>query len=486
VESHRLRDTLTAVIHPAHACGFIQFTALTLFEIGNLVKLPLPSKSTRRAFIRRSVTWTGGTLAASTLPAQSLVRKPSLNDKLNLAIVGSGGRGFENLLELQSENIVALCDVDDERAQPAFKKFPDAKRYRDFRRMLDRERSLDAVVVSTPDHTHATAAINAMQRGLHVYCEKPLAHSIYEVRKMAAIASQSGVFTQMGQQGHAVEGTRAIVEIVQAGLMGAVTEVHAWTDRPSGWWPQGEERPSDAAPVPASLDWDLWLGPVSYRPYHPVYLPFKWRGRWDFGTGAVGDMAVHNLDPAFWALNLGIPIRVEVKASSPATEDSPPLWSIIQIQYPARGILPPVNVTYYDGKKLPPAELFHGEAITDNGSLIIGEKGTIYTRTWHGGETDNDMFILLPRNKFQGFTLPKKTLPRAENHHREWVRACKGGPAALSDFSYASRLTEGLLVAVLALRTGRTIEWDSEKGSAKGFPEAERFIHPKFREGWNL
>jgi predicted dehydrogenase len=426
-------------------------------------------------------------VSACALAADTTARRESPNAKLNIGIIGAGGRGWDNVMGVQGENIIALCDVDDERARDAFEKFPRATRYRDFRKMLDSERSLDAVVVSTPDHTHAIAAISAMKRGLHVYCEKPLAHSIYEARQMAKVAKEAGVATQMGTQGHATEGTRRAVEVVRSGAIGDVTELHVWTDRPAGWWPQGEDRPERTAPVPTTLDWDLWLGPAPFRPYHPVYVPFKWRGRWDFGTGAIGDMGVHNLDTAFWALGLGAPTSAEVKDSSPKTPDCPPLRSIIELTYPAMGPRPPVKLTFYDGKKLPPTELFHGEPIVDNGSLMIGSKGTLYTRTWHGGENQHDMFLLLPKREFAEFAPPSPSLRRAEQgHHAEWIAACKGGPAAESGFGYAATLTEGLLVGFLALRTGQRIDWDTDNMKAVGNSDADAFIKPEFRTGWAL
>jgi predicted dehydrogenase len=435
----------------------------------------------RRSFLRESALLTAG------LPfvTKAATRKLSSTDKLNIGIIGAGGRGWENLKGVASENIVALCDVDEERYNEAKQKYPNAKRYKDFRQMLEKEKSLDAVTVSTPDHVHAIAAITAMRQGKHVYCEKPLAHSIYEARQMARVARETGVVTQMGQQGHAMEGSRRAVEVVRSGAIGEVSELHVWTDRPAGWWPQGEDRPG-GAPVPSTLDWELWLGPAAHRPYNPIYVPFKWRGRWDFGTGAIGDMGVHNLDTAFWALDLGIPTSAEVKQSSRKTADCPPLWSILELIYPSRGKQPPVKLTFYDGKKLPPADLFQGEVISDNGSLLIGTKGTLYTRTWHGGENPGDMFMLLPTKEFLGYQPPTPTLPRTAEHHIEFINACKGGPRTQSDFAYASTLTEGLLVGFLALRTGKPIEWDSRNMQAISCPEAEPFIHPQFRKGWEI
>jgi predicted dehydrogenase len=408
------------------------------------------------------------------------------DEKLSVALIGAGGRAEENLAGMKSENIVAFCDVDDQRAAKSYAKYPDARRYKDFRKMLEVETFVDTVVVTVPDHSHAIAAIAAMRHGKNVYCEKPLAHSIYEVRKMRDVARETGVVTQMGQQGHGMEGTRRAVEVIRAGAIGDVHEIHVWTDRPAGWWPQGDPRPTDNPPVPETLDWDLWLGPAPWRPYNPIYVPFKWRGRWDFGTGAIGDMGVHNLDTAYWALDLGLPVSAEVVDSDKKTDDCPPLWSILKIEFPAKGKRGPVTLYFYDGKKLPPAELFKGEAMSDNGSLVIGNKGTLYTRTWHGGESAADMFLLLPRKEFAGYVPPAPTIPRVREHHDEFIAACKGAGTTLSPFSYASALTESLLVGQLALRTGRKIEWDAAGMRAKGLPEADRFIHPEFRKGWEI
>jgi predicted dehydrogenase len=438
------------------------------------------SQMKRREFLRDAVVLAGGLSFSSRSFAQTN------ESKLNLGFIGPGGRGASNMQGLASENVIALCDVDDVRASGAMAKHPDAKRYRDFRELLDKEKSLDAVVVSTPDHTHAAAAIAAIRRGLHVYCEKPLAHSIYEVRQMRDEARKAGVVTQMGTQGHAMEGSRRAVEVVRSGVIGEVREVHVWTDRPNGWWPQGENRPTESPAVPNTLDWDLWLGPAPTRPYHPVYVPFKWRGRWDFGTGAIGDMGVHNLDTAFWALELGLPTSAEVVEADRKTDDCPPLWSVIEMHFPARGVRPPVKLSFYDGKRLPPAELFHGEEIPTNGSLMVGSRGTLFTRTWHGGLNDKDMFMLLPQKEFVDFQSPEKTLPRTPDHHVEFIRACKGGPPTQSHFDYASRLTEGLLVGSLAIRAGKRIEWDADNMSAVNCPEADAFIRPEFREGWAI
>lgn len=442
----------------------------------------------RRQFLLRSTLLVSGlTLAGCAVPSsRQSARRISPNEKLNLGIIGAGGRGADNLKDVSGENIVALCDVSDINAAKAGSLHPGARLYRDFRKMLDAEKSLDGVVVSTPDHMHSTIAIAAMGAGKHVYCEKPLARTIWEARRISQVARETGVVTQMGTQGHAMEGTRRAVEVIRSGAIGEVRELHVWTDRPSGWWPQGVEAPVDLPPVPASLDWDLWLGSALPHPYSPAYVPFKWRGFYAFGTGAIGDMGVHNLDTAFWALELGLPVSAEVKASAPGTSVSPPEWSIIELRFPARGSRPPVRLTFYDGKKTPPAELFHGEPIPTNGSLVVGSKGTLFTRTWHGGENADDMFVLLPRKAFDGFAPPAPTLPRPTEHHAEWIQACKGGPRSESNFTYAATLTEALLVGLLSVRTGRRIEWDATNMRARGVPEADVFIRPEFRKGWTV
>ncbi len=442
----------------------------------------------RREFLYHSALLASGLSLAGCVShsPRATARRVSPNDKLNLGIIGAGGRGADNLKDVSTENIVAICDVSDVNAAKAVSLHPKATVYRDFRKMLDAEKSLDGVVVSTPDHMHATIAIAAMRMGKHVYCEKPLARTIWEARRMRQVAGETGVVTQLGTQGHAMEGTRRAVEIIRSGAIGEVRELHVWTDRPSGWWPQGVEAPTGTPPVPANLDWDLWLGSAPWHPFSPAYVPFKWRGFYAFGTGAIGDMGVHNLDTAFWALELGLPISAEVKASSRGTRVSPPEWSIIELQFPARGAHPPVKLTFYDGKKTPAADLFQGEPIPTNGSLVIGSRGTLFTRTWHGGENDDDMFVLLPRKAFAGYAPPAPTLPRASEHHAEWIQACKGGPTAQSNFAYAATLTEALLVGLLAVRTGRRIEWDAADMRARGVPEADPFIRPELRKGWSI
>jgi len=450
------------------------------------------SRLSRRSFLALSASLAAG----ARLRAQdNVVRKVSANEKVNVAVVGAGGRGAEDLrgLEGTASNIVALCDVDLPHAADSFKKYPKAKQYTDWRKMLEAERSIDAVVVSTPDHHHAIVSTHAMKMGKHVYCEKPLGHSVYEVRQMAAIANQTGVATQMGTQGHAFEGSRRAVEMFRAGVIGDVKELHVWTDRPANWWPAGTTRPVETPPVPEGLDWDLWLGPVKERPYSPAYVPFKWRGYWDFGTGSIGDMGVHNLDTAYWGLELGLPTSAVVVESTPAVgsaemKETEPKSCVMEFQFPARGEKPPVKMTWYSGGKLPPRELFQGEKLItrDGGSLAIGSKGTLFTRTWHGGENANNMFLLLPRKRFEGFAGPEQSIPRVKSHYHEWIDACRGEGKTLSNFPYAARLTEALLLGNMALRTGKRIEWDEGKMEAVGCPEAGPMITPEFRKGWTL
>ncbi len=450
---------------------------------------------TRHAFLAGTAALTSGIAADAMTAEEQAAKRLAPSEKLNVAVVGAGGRGADNIHDLRTAgvNIVALCDCDAKRAADTFKEHPNAAKYTDWRKMFEKEKGFDAVLVATPDHNHAIVSIAAMKLGKHVYCEKPLAHSIYEARQMAKVAKEKGVVTQMGTQGHAFEGTRRAVEVIRSGIIGDVTELHVWTDRPAGWWAQGVARPKEQPPVPDGLDWDVWLGPAAWRPYHSAYVPFAWRGFWDFGTGAIGDMGIHNLDTAFWALELGTPTDVEVVDCSPvlmadSMKETAPLWSIIRLQFPARNGKPPVTMMWYDGGKLPPKDLFQGEPLVekDGGSLIIGSKGTLFTRTWHGGEDKSNMFVLLPRKRFEGFTPPAPTLPRTLSHHQEWVDACRGQGKTQSHFGYAAILTEALLLGNVALRTGKRIEWDSAKMRAKNCPEADAFIHPEFRKGWRL
>jgi predicted dehydrogenase len=411
---------------------------------------------------------------------------PGGGEKLSLAIIGAGGRGWDNIKGVRTEDIVALCDVDDRRAQKAFAEFPQARRYKDFRELLIKETAIDGVVISTPDHTHAVAALAAMRAGRHVYCEKPLTHTIGEARLLRETAARHRCITQLGTQGHSEEGTFQAVEAIRAGAIGDVKEVHVWSDRPAGWWPQGVARPKDKPPVPPELDWDLWLGPAPQRPFHPDYVPFKWRGFYDFGTGAIGDMGVHNLNTAFWALELGLPTSAEVVESGPMFPETPPVWSVVDLHFPARGRRPAVKVRWYDGGRKPPADLFLGEPAVSNGSLVIGSSGTLYTRTWHGGSNEKDWFLLLPRKTYADWRPAGKTIPRRGHHHADWIVGVKSGTQSSASFAYASVLTEALLVGQLAVRSQRKILWDAEKMRVTNHAPANAWVAPRARRGWTV
>jgi predicted dehydrogenase len=452
-------------------------------------------KISRRDFIGAAAAVAAFTIVPRHVLGQ--VGQSSANEKLNIAVIGVGGRGGEDIDAVSSENIVALCDVDLDRAKETFTKYPDAKVYRDFRRMLDKEqKNIDAVVIATPDHVHAPAAIMAMKMGKHVYVEKPMAHTIYEAREMTEVARQTGVVTQMGNQGHAGEGLRLTYEFIHDGAIGPIQEVHVWTDRPGfpggrPWWPQGIDRPKGSWPVPETLDWNLWLGPAPWRPYAKfphkdgleAYCPFNWRGWFDFGCGALGDMAVHNADPAFFCLGIGAPSAVEAETSGVNSETFPN-WQIITYYFPAKGGRPPVKLIWYDGGKLPerPAELEEGRQLGTNGILFVGSKGKILCGEKAGPPR------LIPESKMQEYKRPEKILPRSPGHHEEWIQACKENnpKAALAGFEYSGPFTEALLVGNLAARLGRTIEWDAESMRATNAPEADNYITKFYRAGFDL
>jgi predicted dehydrogenase len=423
------------------------------------------------------LTWTSGGLA---LPAgRPRPRRVSPNEKVNIAAIGAGGQAVTDINGVSTENIVALCDVDRKRLEERAAKFPKARLFSDYRKMIESMPEIDAVTVSTPDHHHALASIMAMKEGKHVYCQKPLAHSVWEARQMLKVARETKVITQMGNQGHSYDSTRELVELVQAGAIGEVREAHVWTDRPI--WPQGMARPEGAGAPPEHLDWDLWLGPAPWRPYHKDYLPFNWRGWWDYGTGAPGDMGCHNSDATFWALKLEAPETVEAESSGVNSETAPK-WSIVRSQFPKRGKLPPVLVTWYDGGKLPSRDLVGGEELPKNGTILVGSKGRVVFRDWNPNG-----FRLLPEADFKDYKRPTPSIVRASNNpYQEWIRAIKGGPMCLSNFEYAVPLTEFVLLGNVALRVGRKIEWDAKKLKAKNCPEADAFIRRAYRKGWEI
>jgi predicted dehydrogenase len=437
----------------------------------------------RRFFLMSSTALlaaSSSTLARKTTLSRSGYK--SLNEKLNIAAIGAGGKGATDIDGCKSENIVALCDTDWQNAAKTFDKFPNAKRYKDFRVMLDKEKGIDAVTVSTPDHTHAVAAMAAMERGIHVYVQKPLTHDIFEARRLTVAARKYGVATQMGNQGHSGEGVRQLCEIIWSGAIGNVREVHAWTNRPI--WPQGIAASLPQEPVPDTFDWDVWLGPAPFRPYNSGYAPFKWRGWWDFGCGALGDMACHILDPANWALQLRYPTSVECLKQEGKTDQTYPTKAIIRYEFPARGSMPPVTIYWYDGGELPPRPKGVAETVKlgdgDNGSLFIGDKGIATTGTY-GDDTR-----LLPDELMKDFKLPEPILSRSPGHYRDWIRACKGGGAACSNFDYAGPLTEWVLLGNLSIRYPGKLLWEAERMKVTNNSEANHWVKRTYRKGWHL
>jgi predicted dehydrogenase len=424
--------------------------------------------------------------------------RPAANERLNIAGIGIGGMGGHNLGECAAENIVALCDVDSNYAAKTFEKFPAAKRYVDFREMLDRQKDIDAVIVATPDHSHALIAMAAMERGKHVYVQKPLAHSVAEARAMTEAARKHKVVSQMGNQGRSGDGVRDLCEWIWDGSIGAVREVHAWTNRPV--WPQGieVERPKETPPVPPSLDWDRWIGPAAYRPYNPAYHPGNWRAWWDFGTGSLGDLGCHILDAPFWALKLKYPVSVEGcistywhdlwKETKPRNETYP-RSSIVRFKFPAREGMPAVKLTWWDGGMMPPRpeELEPGRQMgdSDGGVLFLGDRGTLMCGCY--GRNPQ----LIPESRMKETKKPSQVIDRIpggqDGHERDWVRACKGGKPAASNFDHSGPLSEMVLMGNLAVRhPNRLLLWDGEKMAVTNDAEANAYVRRQYRKGWTL
>jgi predicted dehydrogenase len=420
------------------------------------------------------------------------------SDKLNIAGIGIGGMGHDNLAASESENIVALCDADSDYAAKTFNKYPQARRYKDFLVLLDQQKELDAVIVATPDHTHAVIALAAIQRGKHVYVQKPMTHSVYEARILTEAARRHKVMTQMGNQGHSGDGVRLICEWIWDGAIGPVREVHAWTNRPV--WPQGieVERPKETPAPPVSLDWDLWIGPAPYRPYHPTYHPNSWRAWWDFGTGSLGDLGCHVIDPIFWALKLKYPLSVEGcistywdqfwKKTEPKNETYP-RSTIVRYRFPAREGMPEVKMTWWDGGMMPPRpeELKEGRRMgdEDGGVLFIGDKGILMCGCY--GRSPR----LIPESRMRAYQQPAKVLDRIpkgdEGHEQDWIRACTGGKPACSNFDYSGPLSETVLMGNLAVRfPDRRLLWDGERMEVTNDRDANAYVRRQYRQGWTL
>ncbi|MCC6418193.1 MAG: Gfo/Idh/MocA family oxidoreductase [Gemmataceae bacterium] len=436
---------------------------------------------TRRQFVAAG--------AGAVLAAPNFLRSQDAPNRLNIAVIGVGGRGAGNLGAVAKENIVALCDVNARAIERAAAKFPRARQVTDFRRLFDRPRDFDAVVVSTCEHTHAFATMLALRHNKHVYCEKPLTHGIWEARRIREAAAKAKVATQMGIQIHAGENYRRVVEIVRGGAIGPVREAHVWVSRAWGWQsPEAAkrnrdivavtDRPKQAMPVPAGLDWELWLGPAPHRPFHDVYVPGpKWYRWWDFGSGTMSDLGSHWIDLPFWALSLRAPRTIEASGPPPHREIAPASMSVTY-EYAARGELPPVRLSWHQGENKPEIWRKGGIPRWNNGCLFIGAKGMLLA--------DYGRYVLLPENAFADYRPPAPTLPRSPGHQAEWLRACKTDLRTSADFEYSGWLTEANHLGNVAYRIGRRIEWDAENLRCPNAREADPIIRRAYRKGWEL
>ena len=451
----------------------------------------------RRFFSRREFVTSAGAAAAAMSLGRTASRAASPNEKLNIAAIGIGGMGAHNVGQCTGENIVALCDLDLGLSAKTIEAHPRAKVFTDYREMLDKQKDIDAVIIATPDHSHAVIAMACMRAGKHVYVQKPLAHSVHEARVLAETAREHQIVTQMGNQGHSGEGARLICEWVWSGAIGQVREVHAWTNRPV--WPQGIEvgRPADTPAAPQGMDWDKWIGPAPFRPFHPEYHPQKWRAWWDFGTGSLGDLGCHVLDPIFWALRLGGPTSVEGnistywegfwKKTDPKNECYP-RSSIVRYKFPQRGEMAAVDLTWWDGGLMPPRpDELEGRQMgdADGGALLIGDKGKLVCGCY--GRSPR----LLPEARMREVGKPEASIPRVpmgeEGHERDWIRACKGGEPASSNFDYAGPLTEMVLIGNLATRfPDRRLLWDSAALKVTNDEDANAYVRRNYREGYSL
>ena len=425
----------------------------------------------RRQFLQRMAA-TGAAfslIGCETLPR---VRRISPNEKLNIGIIGVANRGGANLSGVAGENIVALCDVDENYLNQASQNFTGAKCYRDFRKMLQ-QNNIDAVVVSTPDHTHAPAANLAMKLGKHVYCEKPLTHNIYEARALAQSAAKYKVATQMGTQIHAGDNYRRVVELIQSGTIGPVDRVHVWFKGGR----TGNGRPHETSAIPKHLDWDLWLGPAPYRPYHPTYHPIQWRDWWDFAGGTLGDFGCHYMDLPFWALQLRHPMTIEAKGSVVKPENTAANLTV-NYEFPQRNNLCPVRLTWHNGGELPSVLSENNLPLWDAGVLFIGQKGMLLANY-----EDRKLF---PEPDFAEFQPPQPWIPPSIGHHQEWITACKTGSETTCNFDYAGALTEAVHLGNVSFRIGQKLQWDAKNLKAKNCPEADKYIRRQYRKGWKL
>lgn len=444
----------------------------------------------RRTFVRQSAVAAGAVAAATVVPRHVLggPRQIAPSEKMNIAGIGIGGMGAGNLRNMETDNIVALCDVDKNYAGGTIRRYPDAEFYVDFREMLDKQKDIDGVMIATPDHTHAVISMAAMRAGKHVYCQKPLTHNVYEARILAKTAKEAGVATQMGIQGHSGEGIRLICEWIWAGLIGEVREVDAYcslTYYPWGhasWSSQWSQRPKETPPVPTGLDWDLWIGPAQMRPYHRAYHPRTWRCWWDFGSGMMGDRGVHTFDPIFWPLKLTAPTSIDATTCG-NTPEVHPLSAIVTYHFPARDDLPPVKLTWYEGTRPPrPADLEDGRKLPREGGVLFkGTKGTIMCGVYGNSPR------IIPEAKMQAAERPERTIPRVQgSHEQDWIRACKSGEPAGADFSYSGPLAETCCLGNIAQRVDTRIEWDAESMKVTNLSGANKYVREEYRTGWEL
>ena len=439
---------------------------------------------TRRQFTQLLLTTTSGIAMA---PA--LLRGQNLSRKLNIAIIACGGRGAGNMDSVASENIVALCDVNAKNLDAAAAKHPGVRKVTDFRKLFDKPGDFDAVVVSTCEHTHSFATLLALEHRKHVYCEKPLTHNIREARRIREAAAKAKVATQMGIQIHATENYRQVVELVQAGAIGPVSEAHVWVSRAWGWQSEQDakrhqdivwvtERPRESDPVPQGLDWDLWLGPAPERPFNSVYFPGpKWYRWWDFGNGTMSDLGSHWNDLPFWALKLDAPLTIEAAGPPPHPEIAPATMSATYT-YGPRGDMPPVKLTWYQGQMKPPQYTEGKIPQWKSAALFVGEKGMVLA--------DYGKHMLLPEEKFKDFKRPDPFIPKSLGHHAEGIHACKTGEPTTCNFEYSGALTEANHLGNVAYRLGRKLEWDSAALKVTNCPEAAALIRRPYRKGWTL
>ncbi len=420
----------------------------------------------RRDFLRGAVVLGVGSALGSRAQAGP-------NEKLNIGIIGTSGRALSNIEGVQGENIVAVCDIDDRNLNEARGRFPKAQGFEDFRKLIEMQ-GLDAVVVSTADHTHAPASAMALRLGKHVYCEKPLTHSVYEARTVAKMAKEAKVATQMGTQIHATDNYRRVVEVVRSGAIGPIKEVHVWC---TGKTWSGGTRPTETPSVPSYLKWDLWLGPAPERPYHPTYLPANWRRWWDFGNGTLGDMACHVMDLPFWALDLRYPTTIEAMGP-PVSSETTPTALEVKYSFPATSSRAALDLHWYDGGAKPKILEENKLPNWGLGVLFVGEKGML--------QADYGRLRLFPELEFKDFAMPSPTIPPSIGHHAEWIAACKDGRPTTCNFDYSGALTETVLLGNVAYRSGKKIEWDGPNMKAVNCPEAEAFLRRDYRKDWTL